>query len=77
MKEFKIAETDANGFPSLVFVAYSFPMLLTDRDSVHRVNFKKIDDKTSLLLSPAIEHPSFPEREGHVRLKGFNSIIFE
>ena len=77
MKEFKIAETDANGFPSLIYVAYSFPMLLTDRDSVNRLNFTKIDDKTSLLLCPAIEHPSFPEKEGKVRLKGFSSIIFE
>jgi hypothetical protein len=48
IQEFEIAEIDANGFPSLVYVALEFPMLLTDRDSVSRITIKKIDDKTLL-----------------------------
>ena len=77
LKEFNIAETDANGFPSLIYLAFSFPMLLTDRDSVSRVTSKKIDDKTLLFLFPSIEHPSFPERKGRVRVYGFNYYIVE
>ena len=48
IQEFEIAEIDANGFPSLIYVAFEFPMLLTDRDSVSRITIKKIDDKTLL-----------------------------
>ena len=77
VQEFKIAETDANGLPSLIYVSYALPMLLADRDMVLRPRQKKIDDKTFLQLCPHVEHPSFPEREGRVRTYGFNSSIFE
>ena len=65
MQEFEIAETDADGYPSLIYVLYSFPLLLTHRDMVLRLKIKKIDDKTFLQLCPhLIEHPSFSEIDG-------------
>ena len=48
VQEFEIAEFDAKGLPSLIYVSYSLPMLLTDRDMVLRPKHKKIDDKTFL-----------------------------
>ena len=48
VQEFEIAEFDAKGLPSLIYVSYSLPMLLTDRDMVLRPKHKKINDKTFL-----------------------------
>ena len=77
-QEFEIAEIGANGLPSLMYISFSFPMLLTDREMVIRPKVKKIDDQTYLQLSHCLNyHPSFPEREDRVRVSGFNSSIFE
>ena len=78
MQKFEIAETDADGLPSLIYILYSFPMLLTDREMILKPTHKRIDDKKFLQLCPhLIEHPSYPEIEGRVRVAGFNSSIFE
>ena len=75
--KFEIAETDADGYPSLIYIRYSFPMLLTDRYMILRPTHKRIDDKNLLQLCPhLIEHHRFPEIEGRVRIGGFNSSIF-
>ena len=50
-QEFEIAETYANGLPSLMYMCFKFPVLVFDREMVLRPKVKKIDDQTYLQLS--------------------------
>ena len=77
-QEFEIAETYANGLPSLMYIYFELPMLLTDREMVIKPKVRKIDDQKYIQLSQCLNyHPSFPEREDRVRIRGFNCSIFE
>ena len=59
-----------DGLPTLIYLALSFPMLLTDRDDVLRVNTKRLDDNKSLVMIYSVDHPLFPVREDRVRING-------
>ena len=59
-----------DGLPTLFYAALSFPMLLTERDNVFRLNTKRLDDNKILVMMYTVDHPLFPVREDRVRING-------
>ena len=59
-----------DGLPTLFYASVSFPMLLTERDNVLRLNTKRLDDNKILTVMYSVDHPLFPVREDRVRING-------
>ena len=64
--ELKIAEYDGI-WPSVVYMAYGFTILLGDRDFCMRIKHKKLSEHSILVEMRSIEHPDFPHRKDRVR----------
>ena len=69
IKELTVAER-VDGFPTLFYASLSFPMLLTERDNVFKLNIKRFDENKILVMIYSVDHPLFPVREDRVRING-------
>ena len=64
--DLKIVEYDGV-WPSVVYLAFGFRILLGDRDFCFGIKHKKLSENSTLFESRSIEHPDFPHRMDRVR----------
>ena len=65
--ELQIAEYDGV-WPSVIYQAYEFKILLGDRDFCVRLKHKKLSENSTFVEQRSIEHPDFPHRKDRVRM---------